>query len=169
MTLPDSELAFYRPAVGIMPLNHEGNVFVGRCIDMPAGLAAWQMPQGGIDPGETPRQAAIRELTEEVGTDKAKILAESRGWLHYDVPEELWQALGGMWGGRYRGQRQKWFVMRFTGEDADIDPTATEHPEFDAWEWVPPQRLPDLIVPFKRQLYLDVLAEFRAYCPPGQS
>ncbi len=163
MTLPDSEKTFYRPAVGIMLLNCAGQVFVGRRIDMPAGLAAWQMPQGGIDPGETPRAAALRELTEEVGTAKADILGESRSWLHYDVPAEIAAA---MWGGRYRGQRQKWFAMRFTGEDADIDPAATEHPEFDAWEWVMPERLPDLIVPFKRLLYLDVLAEFREYYQP---
>jgi putative (di)nucleoside polyphosphate hydrolase len=149
-----------------MLLNREGNVFVGRRIDMPAGLAAWQMPQGGIDPGETPRQAAIRELHEEVGTDRAEIVAKTRGWLHYDVPAEVQQQFGGLWGGRYRGQRQKWFAMRFIGEDADIDPGATEHPEFDAWEWVAPERLPELIVPFKRQLYLDVLAELGAYCGP---
>ncbi len=161
MTLPDSERALYRPAVGIMLLDRAGKIFVGRRIDMPAGLAAWQMPQGGIDPGETPRQAALRELKEEVGTDNAEILGESRRWLHYDLPPEI---AGGMWGGRYRGQRQKWFAMRFTGEDSDIDPAATEHPEFDAWEWVMPERLPDLIVPFKRLLYLDVLAEFRRYC-----
>src|SRR5207248_4582435 len=161
MNLTEAELALYRPAVGIMLLNPDHRVFVGRRIDMPVGLAAWQMPQGGIDPGETPQQAALRELHEEVGTANAEILGESRGWLHYDVPAEI---AGGMWGGRYRGQRQKWFAMRFTGEDADIDPAATEHPEFDAWEWVAPGRLPELIVPFKRQLYLDVLAEFRAYC-----
>ena len=112
MTLPDSELALYRPAVGIMLLNRDGNVFVGRRIDMPAGLAAWQMPQGGIDPGETPREAAFRELQEEVGTASAEILGESRGWLHYDVPAEI---AGGLWGGRYKGQRQKWFAMRFRG------------------------------------------------------
>ena len=153
----------YRPAIGIMLLNALGEVFVARRLDMPT-MPAWQMPQGGIEPGETPPQAAIRELKEEVGTDKAEILAESRLWLHYDVPKELWERLGGMWGGRYRGQRQKWFAMRFIGKDADIDPAATEHPEFDAWEWVAPGRLPELIVPFKRQLYLDVLAEFRAYC-----
>ena len=128
---------------------------------MPAGLAAWQMPQGGIDPGETPRQAAFRELKEEVGTDKAEILAETEGWLHYDLPSDI---ASRMWSGRWRGQRQKWFLMRFTGEDADINP-ATEHPEFDAWEWVEPQRLPDLIVPFKRPLYRDVLAEFREHLP----
>jgi putative (di)nucleoside polyphosphate hydrolase len=169
VSVPDSDLALYRPAVGIMLLNRDGRVFVGRRIDMPAGLAAWQMPQGGIDPGETPRQAALRELKEEVGTDKAEILAESRGWLHYDLPEYLRAQLGGMWGGRYRGQRQKWFAMRFTGADRDIDPAATEHPEFDAWEWVASERLPELIVPFKRQLYLDVMAEFGAYCRAEQS
>jgi putative (di)nucleoside polyphosphate hydrolase len=159
--LTASDLPFYRPAVGIMLLNPAGLAFVGRRIDMPAGLAAWQMPQGGIDPGETPRQAAFRELKEEVGTDKAEILAETRGWLHYDLPSDI---ASRMWGGRWRGQRQKWFLMRFTGEDADINP-ATEHPEFDAWEWVEPRRLPELIVPFKRPLYCDLLAEFREHLP----
>lgn len=168
MSLPDSELAFYRPAVGIMLLNPKGHVFVGRRIDMPAGLAAWQMPQGGIDPGETPREAAIRELKEEVGTDDAEIIAESRVWLHYELPDELRSHLGGWWSERWRGQRQKWFAMRFRGKDADIDPARTEHPEFDAWEWVVPERLPELIVPFKRQLYLDVLAEFREHWGGGR-
>src|SRR5438034_9930760 len=126
MTLPDSELALYRPAVGIMLLNPAGRIFVGRRIDMPAGLAAWQMPQGGIDAGETPRQAALRELKEEIGTAKAEIVGESRGWLQYDLPAEL---AGRIWGGRYRGQRLKWLVMRFTGSDSDIN-LATEHPEF---------------------------------------
>ena len=156
----EGEFAAYRPAVGIMLLSRDGRVFVGRRIDMPAGLAAWQMPQGGIDPGETPRQAALRELREEAGTDKADILAETAGWLLYDLPDEL---AGRMWGGRYKGQRQKWFAMRFLGNDADID-LATEHPEFDAWQWVAPERLPELIVPFKRRLYLDVLGEFRSLC-----
>ena len=159
--LSDSDLPFYRPAVGIMLLNPAGLAFIGRRIDMPAGLAAWQMPQGGIDPGETPRQAAFRELKEEVGTDKAEIVAETRGWLHYDLPSDI---ASRMWGGRWRGQRQKWFLMRFTGEDADINP-ATEHPEFDAWEWVEPRRLPELIVPFKRPLYCELLAEFREHLP----
>jgi putative (di)nucleoside polyphosphate hydrolase len=158
---PDSATLRYRPAVGIMLLNRHGEVFVGHRIDMPA-MPAWQMPQGGVDPGETPRQAAMRELEEEIGTAKADILAESRMWLTYDLPVEL---AGGIWGGRYRGQRQKWFVMRFTGSDGDIN-LATEHPEFDAWQWVAPDRLPDLIVPFKRQLYIDILAEFRALCAP---
>ena len=160
MSLSDEDLARYRSGVGIMLLNADGNAFVGRRIDMPAGLAAWQMPQGGIDPGETPRQAAMRELAEEIGTANAEILAESGRWLHYDLPIEI---AGGMWDGRYRGQRQKWFAMRFLGADCDIDPAATEHPEFDAWEWVAPARLPDLIVPFKRRLYLEILAEFAVY------
>jgi len=158
-TAPDGgiEVPGYRPAVGIMLLNRDGLVFVGRRIDMPERLAAWQMPQGGIDPGETPRQAALRELGEEVGTDRAEILAESRAWLRYDLPAEI---AGRMWGGRFRGQRQKWFAMRFTGHDADID-IATEHPEFDAWRWAAPAELPELIVPFKRPLYCDVIADFR--------
>jgi len=164
VTLPDDELPFYRPAVGIMLINRDGSVFVGRRIDMPAGLAAWQMPQGGIDPGETPRQAALRELKEEVGTDKAEILGESRGWLHYDVPEELWVQFGGMWGGRYRGQRQKWFAARFTGKDAEINvakPGGGGHKaEFVTWRWEPMKNLPDLIVPFKRPVYERVVKEF---------
>jgi len=149
----------YRPAVGIMLLNPAGKVFVARRTDMPR-MPAWQMPQGGIDKGENPRQAALRELKEEIGTDKVEILGESRMWLKYDLPAEL---AGGIWGGRYRGQRQKWFAMRFTGNDRDIDLT-TKHPEFDAWKWIQPERLPEVIVPFKRQLYIDILAEFRVHC-----
>jgi putative (di)nucleoside polyphosphate hydrolase len=149
----------YRLSVGVMLLNAAGKVFVARRIDMPT-MPAWQMPQGGIDPGETPLQAARRELKEETGTDKAELLGESRGWLQYDLPADLAR---GVWGGRYRGQRQKWFAMRFTGTDADID-LATGHPEFDAWKWIRPERLPEVIVPFKRQLYIDILAEFRVYC-----
>jgi putative (di)nucleoside polyphosphate hydrolase len=167
MTLPDSALDGYRPGVGIMLLNPAGRVFVGRRKDIPAGLAAWQMPQGGIDPGETPREAALRELEEEVGTNKAEILAETSDWMHYALPPEIAQGIAdargypnGLWGGRYRGQRQKWFAMRFLGEDAEIDPAAGEHPEFDAWEWVSPARLPELIVPFKRPIYEAVIAEF---------
>jgi putative (di)nucleoside polyphosphate hydrolase len=142
-----------------MLLNRLGEAFIGRRIGMPT-TPAWQMPQGGIDRGETPRQAALRELEEEVGTAKAEVLGESRIWLTYDLPREL---AGGVWGGRYRGQRQKWFAMRFTGSDADFN-LATEHPEFDAWKWVTPHRLPELIVPFKRQLYIDVLSEFSEHC-----
>ncbi len=146
--------AEYRPGVGVMLLDEAKRVFVGRRIDM-AG-ESWQMPQGGIDPGETPRQAALRELKEEVGTDKVEILAESAAWLSYDLPPDLAREV---WKGRYRGQRQKWFAMRFTGSDSDID-LHTHHPEFDAWKWVAAKDMAALIVPFKRQLYLDILAEF---------
>jgi putative (di)nucleoside polyphosphate hydrolase len=162
MVEPGSETLGYRPAVGIMLLNRRGEVFVARRLDHVDKSRPWQMPQGGIDSGETPRQAALRELEEEIGTAKAEIIAESRGWLHYDLPIEL---AGSVWGGRYRGQRQKWFVMHFTGRDNDIN-VATEHPEFDAWQWVAPFRLPELIVPFKRRLYIEILAEFHEHCAP---
>lgn len=164
MTLADPDLAFYRRGVGIMLIDRAGRVFVGRRIDMPAGMEAWQMPQGGIDPGETPRQAALRELHEEVGTDRVEILAESCRWLRYDLPAAM---VPRPWGGRWRGQCQKWFAMRFVGADSDIDPAGTDHPEFDAWEWVPPARLTQLIVPFKRLLYDEVLAELGGYCRPA--
>ena len=132
---------------------------LGRRIDMPAGLAAWQMPQGGIDRGETPEQAAMRELHEEVGTDKAEILGVSEAWHHYELPG---QVSGRMWGGRYRGQRQRWFAMRFLGEDGEIRLDHDPHPEFDAWRWVPLVELPALAVGFKRPIY-EVLAE--AFAP----
>jgi len=159
VTTPDDPIAAiraagYRPGVGIMLLSRDRRVFVGRRLDM-AG-ENWQMPQGGIDAGETPLAAARRELHEEVGTDRAELLAESARWLTYEVPEPIATRL---WRRRYRGQSQKWFAMRFTGADADID-LETHHPEFGAWKWVAPSALPDLIVPFKRRLYLDVLAEF---------
>jgi putative (di)nucleoside polyphosphate hydrolase len=152
-----SRFAGYRTGVGIMLLSRRGLAFVGHRIRMPAGLAKWQMPQGGINLGETPRQAALRELSEAIGIARAEILAESRGWFRHEVPDEIAEL---MMGGPYRGNRQKWFAMRFTGTDADIN-LATEHPEFDGWKWVSPQRLPELVVPFMRRLYLDVLAEFR--------
>jgi putative (di)nucleoside polyphosphate hydrolase len=148
----------YRAGVGIMLLDAENRVFVGRRID--TGRDNWQMPQGGIDRGETPRAAARRELKEEVGTDKAEFLAESAHWLRYEVPQRVARRA---WNGRYRGQLQKWFAMRFTGADGDID-VATGHPEFNAWKWVPAADLPALIVPFKRQLYRDILAEFGKLC-----
>jgi len=148
------EDAEYRACVGVMLLNHRGEVFIAQRIDMPT--EAWQMPQGGIEEGEDPREAAFRELKEEIGTDRAELVAERQGWLRYDLPEELRK------GARHRGwrgQRQKWFVMRFTGKDSDIN-LATEHPEFSAWKWVPISALPDLIVSFKRQVYLDLVDEF---------
>jgi putative (di)nucleoside polyphosphate hydrolase len=143
----------YRRGVGIMLLGPSNEIFVGRRIDTPE---AWQMPQGGIDKGEEPRDAALRELKEEVGTDKAAILGETEQWLTYELPGKLHLQA---WGGRYRGQAQKWFAMRFLGGDADIKLDA-HHPEFDAWKWVSRDELIRLIVPFKRQLYRDVLKEF---------
>jgi putative (di)nucleoside polyphosphate hydrolase len=145
----------YRPGVGIMLLNPQGEVFVARRVDLPG--ENWQMPQGGIEHGEEPRVAALRELAEETGIGRAEILAESVDWLRYDLPAELMaRARHSGW----RGQRQKWFLMRFTGSDSDINLAAGE-PEFDAWKWVPAQDLPRLAVSFKRQVYVDLLAEFR--------
>ena len=144
----------YRRGVGIMLLNDRNEVLVGQRVDTQGG--AWQMPQGGIDQDEEPHDAAFRELREEIGTDHAQIIAESKNWLRYDLPPELRKR----WDDRWQGQQQKWFVMRFQGTDADIN-IATEHPEFSAWKWEPIERLPHLIVSFKRQLYLDLLQELR--------
>ncbi|MHA1151929.1 MAG: RNA pyrophosphohydrolase [Alphaproteobacteria bacterium] len=144
----------YRPCVGIMLIDRGGRVLVAQRINTPG--EAWQMPQGGIDEGESPRRAALRELHEEVGTDKVEVLAESRNWWRYDLPAEL---VPRRWGGRYRGQEQKWFALRFLGTDADID-IATEAPEFRAWRWAEMAELPDIIVPFKRHIYQEVIAEF---------
>jgi putative (di)nucleoside polyphosphate hydrolase len=147
----------YRACAGVLLLNREGLIFTAKRIDNPADY--WQMPQGGIDPGESPRVAAVRELEEETGIapDRAEIVAESRGWLHYALPDPL---VGKMWKGRYCGQSQKWFAMRFLGDDAEIDIHGRDHPEFSDWRWARPATLPERIVPFKTQLYRDVLSEF---------
>lgn len=146
----------YRAGVGIMLLNADNLIFVGQRLD--SKVEAWQMPQGGIDPGEAPLDTAFRELAEETGVTKAVLLGEAREWLSYNLPPEL---VGVLWKGRYAGQRQKWFAMRFTGTDADVN-INTEHPEFRAWRWSTPAELGELIVPFKRDLYAAVLAEFAA-------
>ena len=148
----------YRPCAGVVLMNAEGLVFAGQRIDMPG---AWQMPQGGIDGDETPRDAALRELTEETGVapDKVEVLVETPGWVYYDLPPEL---LGKVWKGRYGGQRQKWVLMRFLGEDADIR-IDTDRPEFQEWRWMPPTALLENIVPFKRGVYEQVLAAFQGW------
>ncbi len=145
----------YRPCVGIMLFNRDGKVFVGKRIDQT--VEGWQMPQGGIDKGETPIEAARRELLEEVGTDKAELIGEMDGWVTYDLPQHL---VGVAFHGKYRGQRQKWFALRFTGSDGDIDLTAHD-PEFSAFQWVSLAVLPGLIVPFKRDTYKAVIAAFQ--------
>lgn len=149
----------YRPCVGVMLVNAEGRVFVGQRIDSKEG-DAWQMPQGGIDEGEELHPAALRELEEETGVtaDLVTILAESREEYLYDLPDEL---IGRLWGGRYRGQRQRWLLLRFNGVDAQIRLDAHKHPEFLAWQWVEPEQLPELIVPFKKRVYRQVVEEFR--------
>lgn len=145
----------YRRGVGIVLFNREAKVFAAQRID--TAEPAWQLPQGGIDAGEAPRDAALRELEEEIGTANAEIIGETRDWIRYDLPAEI---VPRVWGGRFRGQEQKWFALRFLGDDSEIR-IETEHPEFSAWRWVAFADLPDLIVPFKRPLYLALIEEFR--------
>lgn len=151
----------YRPCVGIMVLNRDGLIWIGRRSDAKNKIEGdgtwWQMPQGGIDKGEDPRAAAFRELYEETHIRSAEIIAEHSQWLNYDLPPEL---IGDKWGGKYRGQTQKWFVMRFHGEDSEVDISPPDQEiEFDQWRWARRSELMDLIVPFKREVYREVLAE----------
>lgn len=157
--MTDTSALPYRPCVGVMLLNREGQVFVGQRLD--TTLEAWQMPQGGIDPGEAPLDTALRELGEETGiaAERVELIAEAPGEFRYDLPPEL---VGKVWGGKYRGQVQQWYLFRFLGRDSDIR-IETAHPEFRAWRWADPKDLPTLIVPFKRALYRDVLAAFSAH------
>ena len=144
----------YRPCVGIALFNDDGQVWIGNRIGFEG---AWQLPQGGIDEGETAEQAAFRELSEEIGTSKAEIVAQTPDWLTYDLPDHL---IGKAFGGKYRGQKQKWFAMHFTGKEKHIK-IDVPHPEFDAWRWTDFCTLPDLIVPFKRPVYLQLVEIFR--------
>jgi putative (di)nucleoside polyphosphate hydrolase len=157
----DPLLLPYRPCVGIMLINADGLIWIGRRPpEISAGGENWQMPQGGIDEGEAPELAALRELAEETGTGKAEIIGETRDWLHYDLPPSM---LGVALHGKYRGQKQKWFAMRFTGVDTDFNidnPPGGFKPEFEAWRWARSGELPGLIVPFKRNVYEAVIAEF---------
>ncbi|NOE26602.1 RNA pyrophosphohydrolase [Ruegeria sp. HKCCD6157] len=149
----------YRPCVGLMLMNDQGQIFVGQRNDRFED--AWQMPQGGVDKGEDPRDAALRELWEETGVtgDLVEIVAETEGWLPYDLPHDI---VPKIWKGRYRGQEQKWFLMRFLGTDDQID-IQTDHPEFTRWKWQDPDCLIAEIVPFKREVYERVMEAFRGY------
>ena len=156
MSQPDS--ALYRPCVGVMLVNAEGKAFVGKRIDNQEG-DWWQMPQGGVDQGEDCDTALLRELAEETGAkaEHVEVLGKLPAELFYELPDDL---QGKLWGGRYLGQRQTWYLARFTGSDADIDIAAHDPPEFCEWKWVEPALLPELIVPFKREVYRAIVAGF---------
>jgi putative (di)nucleoside polyphosphate hydrolase len=156
----------YRPNVGAALFNADGLVFVARRANFPNAegpAGGWQLPQGGIDADEDPRQAVLRELAEEIGTDRAEIIGEHPDWLTYDLPPEL---LGVALGGKYRGQRQRWFALRFTGADSDIRLDADPHPEFDAWQWTKLADLPALAVPFKLDIYRVLATSFARFANP---
>ena len=166
VTAIDAAALPYRPNVGAALFNRAGRVLVARRADLPNAEGAaggWQLPQGGIDAGEDPRAAVLRELAEEIGTDRAEIIGEHPEWLTYDLPPEL---LGKALGGRYRGQRQRWFALRFTGSDADIRLDADPHPEFDAWRWGRLAELPALAVGFKQAIYATLAEAFRPFAAP---
>ncbi|MDW4549707.1 RNA pyrophosphohydrolase [Defluviimonas sp. D31] len=149
----------YRPCVGVVLIDARGRIFAGQRKD--SEVAAWQMPQGGIDDGERPRKAALRELREETGVTEELVdfVAKSPDWVTYDLPDHL---VGKVWGGRFRGQKQRWFLFRFLGRDDQID-IATEHPEFSEWRWVTADEMLAAIVPFKRAVYEEVVAAFRSH------
>jgi len=147
----------FRPGVGMMIINQNNRIFVGKRIDSKTN--GWQMPQGGINLGETPSAAALREMAEEIGSSQGKIIAESKKWYSYRLPPFLVHKL---WGGKYCGQRQKWFLIRFTGQDSDIN-VKTKHPEFDSWQWVGFNELLENIIPFKYKLYSKIIAEFKEF------
>ena len=154
----------YRQCAGIVLFNREGNVFVGKRVDQ--ADAAWQLPQGGIKKDEAPRVAALRELEEETGARTVTVLAESSGWLTYDLPREL---AGKVWNGKYRGQKQKWFAMQFTGDEGEINPANVQHPEFSTWRWARLDDLPRLAVPFKHHIYQAIALEFAIHAVPVKS
>ena len=168
MTLIDPNTLPYRPCVGIMLLNADGLIWIGRRSDgdliLQEVVKRWQMPQGGIDAHEDPKVAALRELYEETGISSATILAESKDWIHYDLPPEV---VGKAMKGKYRGQRQKWFAMRFTGGEAEVNLSPGGHePEFDAWRWAAAHEVLDEIVGFKRDAYRAVFKEFASLLAP---
>ncbi len=155
MTVIDREKLSYRKCVGVMLRNKSGDVFVGQRLDNKAD--AWQMPQGGIDEGEEPEVAAFRELKEEIGTNNIEIIAKAGNWYSYDIPDFL---IPKFWNGQFRGQTQMWFLAKFLGDDSEININTAE-PEFRKWHWASPDTLPNIIVPFKRDLYTALLIEFK--------
>jgi putative (di)nucleoside polyphosphate hydrolase len=152
-----SDVLPYRLGVGMMIVNQCNQIFVGKRID--TKIEAWQMPQGGIDLGETPSRAVLREMEEEIGSSSGSIVAESKNWYSYDLPKFL---IPKLWNGSYKGQKQKWFLIEFTGSDSDIN-LHTEHPEFEDWRWVEIDALDDIIIPFKKRLYQAVMLEFKPF------
>lgn len=168
--MTDFESLPYRPCAGLAVFNRDGLVFIGRRSDGPEHVDAthqWQLPQGGIDDGEDAYRAALRELHEETNIRSVEKLGEIDGWLTYDIPRAI---LGNAWKGKYRGQRQRWFALRFTGDESEIDITTPANgahkPEFFAWRWERLERTPDLVVPFKRATYQRVVSEFRPFAQP---
>ena len=156
----------YRACVGMMLFDRKGRVFIGRRTDGPEHVDethVWQMPQGGVDPNEDPWPAALRELYEETNVTSVEKLAESKEWYSYDIPREI---AGKAWKGKYRGQTQKWYALRFTGKESEIDvrnPAGGHKPEFVDWRWEKIERLPALVVPFKRRVYEQVVEEFAKF------
>ncbi len=155
MSDSDSSLPF-RPCVGAMVLNAQGDVFIGKRVGLENSPHAWQMPQGGIDKGEDPYNAALRELEEETGIHSVELIEECEEWLSYDLPEELM----GRWAGKYRGQTQKWYVFRFIGDEAEIDLQKHQPPECCEWKWTPMKGIADLVIPFKRHVYEALVSKF---------
>jgi putative (di)nucleoside polyphosphate hydrolase len=166
MAKKSDEITAYRPCVGVMLLNKDGLVWVGRRFEKQNddGVGKWwQMPQGGIDEGEDAAAAALRELTEETGVTSAEVIAEAPGWFYYDLPEHL---IGKSWNGRYRGQKQRWFALRFLGDDSEISLTPAANDkghkqEFDLWKWATMDEVLEIVVPFKKQVYEQVIAALR--------
>jgi putative (di)nucleoside polyphosphate hydrolase len=156
--MPHNQKLPYRPCAGIMLFNKQGGVLVGQRLNI--YLNAWQLPQGGINDGEEPKAAALRELKEEIGTSNVEIIGEIENWLKYDLPPEL---LGRLWEGRFQGQTQKWFAMRFLGNDIEINPTGVKNPEFSAWKWSSIEKIQEMAVPFKQAIYGIVVSEFSRF------
>lgn len=150
----------YRPCVGMIILNNCNQIFMARRGDvLPSEPFAWQMPQGGIDDGESAQQASMRELLEEVGTNNVALLSKTSDWLYYNFPADL---MGNKLAGKYKGQKQRWFLYRFIGDDKEIN-LATDHPEFSDWKWCDPSEILEMVIPFKRQVYQDALREFSPF------